>query len=187
MRIQRLPLDPTELLLDALAGIIRAGVPGCSSITGPTHVPWVAGQTSPAGHYLVPAAGWHLFLDREPVKVTTPALILTAPVEGKEKLEYLDSLWALSILVRGLVPRDSDVPALEAVIARLQIVLTETLTLDDTTRQTAQARLSSPALHLEGLRRADNFLQTATGKIESFEGHPEARLAFTAVCCRRAP
>ena len=177
-----IPFDPATLLMESAARVIREGIANCSSVTAPGNVSWTAGQASPAEHYLVPEAGWQLYTDREPEEVATPYIILTVPEDAKEKSPSLDGLWSLTLQCQVLVDRDYSIPALEAVLKRLQLVLTCPVTLDNSTRQLAQARFSTSALHVHGSRRDENFEGIGTGKIINESGHPERMLAFSVTC-----
>ena len=177
-----LPFDPCTALMESVASLIRGGVANCAAVTDPDNVAWTEGETSPAEHYLVPEAGWHLLLDREPEQVDHPCIILSVPEDAKEKAAGVDGFWSVQLLVRVEVESDYSIDALEAVLQRLQVVLTQALVLDDDSVQTPQARLSNSGLHIHGLRKDDNFDGASTGKVESDEGHP-ARLLGMAVTC----
>lgn len=180
--ISLIPQDPSTLLLQQIATIIREGVDDCDTITAPANVPWTdLDATSPAEHYLLPA-GYSLYVDREPDTVDTPALILTIPEQGKEKATGLDGMWLLTVEIHGIADRDQDVALLDAIMDRLIIVLTSPLTLNDATISPPQARLTTTALHVHGSRRADNFDSPAAGKLDSLTGHPRRILAFAVTC-----
>lgn len=186
-RLRISPLDPAAALRDSIAALIRTGVPNCASITDPDCNPWLEGERSPAGHYLAPDAGWGLYFDDEPEKIQTPAILITIPDDAKFKSAAVRDQWSLQVIIELLVDRDYGETLLDAMIDRLLLVLTETLTLDDATRQIPQTRLSTSRIHLVGSRREDNFEETATGKIKDEDGHPSRALAFNVACFSLVP
>lgn len=182
MTITLIPQDPSTLLLEQISAVIRLGVADCTTITAPDNVPWTDPDTAcPAGHYMVPA-GYHLYVDREPEEIRTPALILTIPEQGKERSPGLDGFWLLTVEIHALCDRDQDVAAMEALMDRLIIVLTGPLTLDTAAISPPQARLSTAALHVHGTRRGDNFESPAAGKLDAMSGHPHRILTFSVIC-----
>lgn len=188
MAITLLPQDPTTLLLDRIAAIIRDGIADCTTITAPDNVPWPSdGTPSPAEHYMLPT-GWHLYTDRQDEDITTPALIIAAPEDGKEKAPGLDGMWAILIQISIVGTADMDPPTiLDTIADRLLIVLTSPLTLDDATISLPQHRLTTATLHCHGSRSADNFETATTGKVDApHTGHPERMLTFTVTCSRKA-
>lgn len=182
MTLSLIPQDPSPLLLAQIATRIRLGVANCSTITAPDNVPWTDPDTaSPAEHYMVPA-GYHLYVDRDPEEMQTPAIVLTIPEQGKEKFPTLDGFWLLTVEINAYADRDHDVTALDTLMDRLLILLTSPLILDDDTISSPQSRLSTTALHVHGTRRADNFDSPAAGKLDSVSGHPHRILTFAVTC-----
>lgn len=177
-----LPFDPCAALLQSAAILIREGIADCDLITDPDNVAWTEGEASPDEHFLVPEAGWHLYVDRDPEEVDTPCIALTCPEEAKEKSAGMNGIWNVMLQVEILIDRDQDIPAMERVVDRLQILLTSPVVMNDTTVQLAQERLSTASLHVHGSRRDENFEGTATGKLDSQEGHPHRLLAIGITC-----
>ncbi len=185
--ITLLPQDPTTLLLDRIAAIIRSGIADCTTITAADNVPWPAdGTASPAEHYMIPP-GWHLYTDRQDEEITTPALIIAAPEDGKEKAPGLPGMWSILVQISIIGLADIAPAILDTIADRLLIVLTGPLILDDTTISLPQQRLTTATLHCHGARRTDNFETATTGKVDDQNtDHPERMLTFTVTCSRKA-
>jgi hypothetical protein len=181
--INLLPYDPVSVLAARMESVLVSGIPGVASIT-PSGQPAWADVTGPcpAGHYLFPA-GWRIYTDREPeAKVQAPCVLIAFPDDGKQRHEVLSGFWQVMVHCRLLVRRAADMAEAETVLRRMLLVLTEPVTLDAGGQQTAQARLSSAALHVHGSTRQDNFPETVAGSIKETEDLPEREFVTNVIC-----
>lgn len=184
--IALLPYDPCDALLARVAAVLRAGVPGCRSVTAGDHVAWEeADETSPAGHYLFPE-GWRLFLDREPEEVEFPAVVLSIPENAKGKIPSLEGPWNVALQLDLITTRDGEIEELDTILARCWVVLTSELWMDSGALSLPQDRLSTDTFHVFGQRAADNFDGASSGKMEEVNDHPQRRLYIGITCAMRA-
>lgn len=182
-RIQLLPYDPTASVVRAVVDLLKTGVPAATGITPAGQPSWNPDTAAcPAGHYLFPA-GWWLYNDRRPVtEMKFPQAFVYASEDGKQKGAVLNGRWRVDLRIRLLTRKDADLTVAETIIQRLQLILTEPITLDDNTVQAPQTRLSTSTLHVFGTNRNDNFEETASGRLTDEQDHPNLELATMVDC-----
>lgn len=182
-RIKKLPFDPTETLLARVVTLLQSGIADCEEIT-PTGQPTWSDVTTPCPeeHYLFPA-GWRIYSMREPEsEAKPPCVIVLCNEDAKEKSTVIENHWRLDLRVKTLIPRNIALATANAVLKRIQIVLTQPVTLDDNTVSHPQNRLSSSTLHVFGSHKQDNFEQTASARVQDEQNYPALELATTVEC-----
>lgn len=176
-RLRLLPFDPADALLASAAALIRGGLTGSPAWAGsPQPQPdWDAGAACPADHFCC-SQGTKLWIGTQGgnVKEAPLHLILSCPEEGREKSTEVKGAWALFFQAQVRTLKDTDPALAEALIARLLVLFTHPLKMEDNSIQQPQTRLSTATLHLFGSTHHNNFEETAHGKIsdESSDDHP---------------
>lgn len=175
-----LTTPPTTLLLASISRVLRDGIPEIEALTPATA--WEAGDACPAGHPFFPA-GLHLYDYMQTEEITTPSCEVLCDDKAVEKSERDDRIWNIPVELDLMWSRDIwDSEEGEQLQAVLKMVLTNAITLPDETVQTAQARLSTSALHVWGTRDADNFANQSFDKLTSNEGYAFMSFSFTVTC-----
>jgi hypothetical protein len=175
-----LTTPPTKALLESIARVLREGIPQIPALT-PAQ-PWAAGQRCPAGHPFFPP-GLTLVDYMQTGRVRTPSCEILCDEQAVTKAENDDRIWKVPVEIDLLWDRDIwDAPEGAELQAVVKMILTNAVTLPDSSVQTAQARLSTGALHVWGSRDADNFTGQDFAKLTALEGHPLMSFSFTVTC-----
>ncbi len=175
-----LTTPPIKALLESIARVLREGIPQILALN-PTQQ-WAAGQPCPEGHPFFPK-GLTLVDYMQTGKVHTPSCEILCDEQAVAKAENDDRLWKVPVEIDLIWDRDIwEAPEGEQLQAVVKMILTNAITLPDTSVQTAQARLSAAGLHVWGSRDGDNFLAQDFAKLTALEGHPLMSFSFTVIC-----
>lgn len=175
-----LTTPPSTLLLASIERVLREGIPQIPALTPAT--PWAHGEPCPAGHPFFPE-GLCIYDYMQCGEIRTPSCELLCDEKATEHAERDDRIWKVPVELDLMWDRDIwDSDEGEQLQAVLKMALTNSITLPDTTVQTAQARLSTSALHVWGTRDADNFLNQSFDKLTANEGHPFMSFSFEVLC-----
>lgn len=187
MRRTLTPYDPTDLLLTAIATLLRDGPANCAAIN-PDPPAWAAGDPCPAGHYLFPA-GTHLYpSDTRDTAVHTPMAVHIGVVEDlKEKSEEVDGFWNLPLEIKLAIAPDAPVTTLRETIHAIQRILFRPIILDDTTVQQPQTRLNTDTLYLSGTRWQENFTGLSITDLTDGESNHPTQSILVSITCAHAP
>lgn len=175
-----LTTPPCTLLIASIARVLREGIPQIPALT-PANA-WAEGEACPAGHPFFPA-GLHIY-DYMQVGESdgTSSCEILFDDKAVESTAREDRIWKIPVEINLMWDRDIwDSEEGEQLQAVLKMILTNSITLPDTTVQTAQARLSTADLHIWGDRDADNFLNQSFDKLTANEGHPFMAYSFTVI------
>lgn len=176
-----LTTPPINLLFSSIGRVLREGIPQIPALT--PAAAWAAGQPCPAGHPIFPA-GTRLYDYTMAEEVEGSVVVeVLCDENATQALDREDRVWKLAVEVNVFWDRDIwDGPEGEQVQALLKMILTNAITLPGGAVQTAQARLSTAALHVWGARDADNFGGQTFDKLTAMEGHPFLSFGFTVTC-----
>lgn len=177
--MQLLTTPPVTALLESIERVLREGIPQIPALTPAS--PWASGDPCPAGHPIFPA-GLHIYNYMQVGEIDTPCCEVLSDEKALEQTSD-DRIWKVPVEVDLLWDRDIwDGPDGEQLQAVVKMILTNAITLPSGAVQTAQARLSTAALHVWGTRDADNFLNLSCDKLTAVEGHPFMSIGFTVIC-----
>jgi hypothetical protein len=175
-----LTTPPVAALLDSIERVLREGIPEIAALTPGTA--WATGTPCPDDHPFFPE-GLRIYNYMQTDKIVTPSCELLSDEKATEAVDRDDRIWKIPVEVDLFWDRDIwDGPDGEQLQAVLKMILTNAITLPDDSVQTAQARLSTAALHVWGDRDADNFTGQDFDKLTANEGHPFMAFNFTVTC-----
>jgi hypothetical protein len=161
---------PISALLASIARVLREGIPEIPALTPGTA--WAAGDPCPDDHPFFPE-GLRLYDYMQTDTIVMPSCEILCDEKAVAHVANDDRIWKVPVEVDLLWDRDiwdsDDGEQLQAVV---KMILTNAVTLPDETTQTAQARLSTAALHVWGQRDGDNFTPQDFDKLTNMEGHP---------------
>lgn len=175
-----LTTPPINPLIESIARVLREGIPQIPALT-PAN-PWTPGQRCPAGHPFFPQ-GLTLVDFMQVGKVHTPSCEILCDEQSVTKSENDDRIWKVPVEIDLIWDRDIwEAPEGVQLQAVVKMILTNAVALPDNSVQTAQARLSTSALHVWGSRDGDNFTGQDFAKLTALEGHPLMSFSFTVAC-----
>lgn len=175
-----LTTPPSTLLLASIERVLREGITQIPALT--PAVAWATGQPCPAGHPFFPE-GLRIYDYMQCGEISTPSCELLCDEKATEAVDREDRIWKVPVEIDLMWDRDIwEAPEGEQLQAVIKMILTNAITLPDTSIQTAQARLSTAGLHVWGARDADNFTSQSFDKLTANEGHPFMSFSFSVIC-----